>query len=68
MTTLNTSKDQKPTLNSEIEKYLLDKGAIKVGFATEETMYSPEGIPSTDLTKILQDGQSAVCFALPLDK
>ena len=55
-------------LNNEIEKFLLDKGVIKVGFATQETMYSPEGIPSTDFTKILPDGQSAVCFAFPLDK
>jgi epoxyqueuosine reductase QueG len=69
MTTLNnSSKEQKNTLNSEIEKFLLDKGAIKVGFATQETMHSPEGIPSTDFTKILPDGQSAVCFAFPLDK
>ena len=69
MTTLNnSSKEQKTTLNGEIEKFLLDKGAIKVGFATQETMYSPEGIPSTDFTKILPDGQSAVCFAFPLDK
>jgi len=69
MTTLNnSSKEQKTILNSEIEKFLLDKGAIKVGFATQETMHSPEGIPSTDFTKILPDGQSAVCFAFPLDK
>ena len=69
MTTLNnSSKEQKTTLNSEIEKFLLEKGAIKVGFATQETMHSPEGIPSTDFTKILPDGQSAVCFAFPIDK
>ena len=69
MTTLNnSSKEQKTTLNSEIEKFLLEKGAIKVGFATQETMHSPEGIPSTDITKILPDGQSAVCFAFPIDK
>jgi len=69
MTTLNsTSKEQKSALNNEIEKFLLDKGAIKVGFATQETMYSPEKIPSTDFTNILRDGQSAVCFAFPLDK
>jgi len=69
MTTLNNkSKEQKNTLNEEIEKFLLDKGVIKVGFATQETMYCPEGIPSTDFANILPDGQSAVCFAFPLDR
>jgi len=69
MTTLNNkSKEQKNTLNEEIEKFLLDKGVIKVGFATQETMYSPEGIPSTEFAKILPDGQSAVCFAFPKDR
>ncbi|MHA1256768.1 MAG: hypothetical protein ACTSPS_14345 [Promethearchaeota archaeon] len=69
MTTLNNkSKEQTKTLNNEIENFLLDKGVIKVGFATQETMHSPEGIPSTDFTNILPDGQSAVCFAFPLDR
>lgn len=54
------------TLNKEIEQFLLNKGALKVGFATRETMKSD--IPSTDITYILPEATSAICFAVPLDK
>jgi len=53
------------TLNTQIERFLLDRGAIKVGFATLETLEG--GPPSIDLTYILPGAQSAVSFALPLD-
>lgn len=53
-------------LEQEIEKILIDNGAIKVGFATLETMASD--IPSTDLTYVLPVAKSAVSFAIPLDK
>jgi len=54
------------SLNEEIEKYLLDNGALKVGFATKESMAG--GPPSADITYPLPEAQSAVCFAVPLDK
>ena len=54
--------------NEEIKKFLKNKDAIGVGFASKETMYSPEGIPSADITSILPEAESAICFAFPLDK
>ena len=41
-------------------------GAVRVGIATRKTL---EGGPaSTDLTYVLDDAESAVCFALPLNQ
>ena len=54
------------SLNEEIEEYLLERGALKVGFATLETLSG--GPPSADLEYILPGGRSAVSFALPLDR
>ena len=54
------------TLNSEIEDFLLDKGALKVGFTTVKNLSG--GPPSADLTYLLPEARSAVCFALPLNK
>ena len=54
------------TLNEEIEKYLLDNGALKVGFVTREGMTG--GPPSADITYPLPNARSAVSFAVPLDK
>ncbi|MCJ7652828.1 MAG: epoxyqueuosine reductase, partial [Actinobacteria bacterium] len=53
------------SLNEEIEEYLLERGALKVGFATLETLSG--GPPSADLEYIHPGGRSAVSFALPLD-
>lgn len=53
-------------LNSEIENFLLENGALKVGFVTKETMKG--GPPGADLTYLLPEANSAICFALPLDK
>ena len=54
------------TLNEEVEEFLKSKGAIKVGFATIETLAG--GPPSSDLTYILPEAQSAISFALTLNK
>jgi len=52
-------------LNKEIEAFLEERGAIKVGFATLETLAG--GPPSTDLIYVLPEARSAISFALPLD-
>jgi len=54
------------SLNDFIESFLLERGAIKVGFATRETLSG--GPPSADLTYILSGARSAISFALPLDR
>ena len=54
------------SLNKEIEKFLLDQDALKVGFATRDSLAG--GPPSVDLTYLLPEAQSAVCFAFQLDK
>ncbi len=41
-------------------------GAFKVGIATTETLSC--GPPSADLTYVLPEAKSAVCFALALDQ
>lgn len=54
------------TLERNIEDFLLERGALKVGFATRETLAG--GPPSADLTYIMPAARSAVSFALPLDR
>ena len=54
------------SLNDEIEQFLLERGALKVGFATLETLSG--GPPSVDLEYVLPEARSAVSFALPLDR
>lgn len=54
------------SLNARIEEFLLERGAVKVGFATVETLSG--GPPSADLSYILPGARSAVSFALPLDR
>jgi len=56
----------KQSLNDEIVQFLLDNGAIKVGFATKETLAG--GPPSTDITYLLPEAETVICFAVPLDK
>lgn len=52
-------------LNKQIEDFLKERGAIRVGFATLETLAG--GPPSVDLTYVLPEARSAISFALPLD-
>lgn len=54
------------TLNNEIDDFLRKKGAISVGFATLETLAG--GPPSVNLTYVLPEAQSAINFALALNK
>ena len=54
------------SLNQRIEAFLRERGAIRVGFATRETLAG--GPPSVDLTYKLADARSAVSFALPFNR
>jgi epoxyqueuosine reductase len=53
-------------LERNIEEFLMERGALKVGFATLETLAG--GPPSADLTYVMPEARSAVSFALPLDR
>ncbi|NVM01147.1 MAG: hypothetical protein HWN67_02345 [Candidatus Helarchaeota archaeon] len=53
-------------LNNEIEEFLSKRGAIKVGFATLETLAG--GPPSTDLKYVLPEAKSAISYALLFDR
>jgi len=54
-----------PSLEEEIREFLLERGALKVGFANLDTLAG--GPPSADLTYALPDAKSAVSYAMPLD-
>jgi len=54
------------SLEEEIKEFLHEQGAIKVGFANNETMAGEP--PSTDITYKLPEAKSAVCFAIPLNR
>ncbi len=54
------------SLNGLVEEFLMERGAIRVGVATLETLAG--GPPSTDLEYCLEGARSAVSFALPLDR
>lgn len=53
-------------LEGNIEEFLRERGALKVGFATTETLAG--GPPSADLTYVMPAARSAISFALPLDR
>ena len=54
------------TLKDEVEKILLEQGAVSVGFATKKTL---EGGPhTTDMTYVLPEAETVICFAVPLEK
>lgn len=52
-------------LNGEIEKFLKDRGALRVGFTTQELLEG--GPPSCDLSYVLPGAKSAISFYLPLN-
>lgn len=54
------------SLTKELEDFLIDRSAMKVGFVTKKSLEG--GPPSTDLTYVLPEAESAVAFAVPLDK
>lgn len=53
-------------IEQEITKFLLDSGALKVGFTNQEKLKN--GPPSTVLSTYLPEAKSAIVFALPLDR
>ncbi|MCP4760207.1 MAG: epoxyqueuosine reductase [archaeon] len=65
-TKTNGDSEDKKSYNKMIEEFLLERGVIKVGFVTLETMAG--GPPSADLTYVLPEAQSAIGFCLPYDK
>lgn len=66
------SENIEMSLNKKITEFLMDEGAIRVGFATKESVAG--GPPSTDFDYMFKsagidaDANSAISFALPLDK
>jgi epoxyqueuosine reductase QueG len=54
------------SLNEIIKEFLLEKGAIKVGFANKKTLAG--GPPSIDLDYRLEGAKSAISFALPMNR
>lgn len=44
----------------------MDQGAISVGFATKESLDG--GPPTTDMTYVMPEAETVICFAIPLDK
>jgi epoxyqueuosine reductase QueG len=53
-------------MTEALKEMALSLGAFKVGIATTETLSG--GPPSTDLTYVLPEAKSVVCFALALDQ
>jgi epoxyqueuosine reductase len=59
-------REVKSSLNKELEQKLKELGAIRVGFVTLETLAGgPEG---ANLKYLLSSAESAVCWAIPLQK
>jgi epoxyqueuosine reductase len=54
------------SLNQEIEEFLRERGAMRVGFANLKTLAG--GPPSTDITYLLPKARSAISFALPMNR
>jgi len=54
------------TIERRIDELLTEHGAVKVGFATLETL--SDGPPSADLEHVLPGARSAVSFALAFDR
>ncbi len=50
-------------LKTAIESLVKKEGAIDVGYATTQTLEG--GPPSADLTYVLPEAKSAICFAVP---
>lgn len=53
-------------LNTEVEKLVLDHGALRVGFITRESVKG--GPPSANIIYNFPDAQSAIIFAVPLNR
>jgi epoxyqueuosine reductase QueG len=53
-------------LKDEVEEFLIELGAVSVGFATKESLKG--GPASTDMTYVLPEAETIICFAVPLEK
>jgi epoxyqueuosine reductase QueG len=58
--------DKKERMSQLVKEFLYNAGAMDVGIATLQTLAG--GPPSTDLTYVLPEAKSAVCFAVPLEQ
>ncbi len=61
---LHELKDR--TLSQRILDYLLENGAVSAGISTRETL--ADSPPSADLTYLMDNGLSAITFAIPINK
>jgi epoxyqueuosine reductase QueG len=61
-----TDKSKIIELTETLKEMTLTLGAFKVGIATTETLSG--GSPSADLTYVLPEAKSAICFALAFDQ
>lgn len=61
-----TQKSKGAALTANISNYLLENGAVSVGFSTKETLQ--DSPPGADITYLMNDGMSAISFVLPLNK
>lgn len=52
-------------LTKKISDYLLENGAVGVGFTTKEILQ--DSPPGADITYLMETGLSAISFALPMD-
>jgi epoxyqueuosine reductase QueG len=59
-------KEGNMSLNQIVEEFLLERGALKVGFTTTESLAGSP--PSTDLGYGLDGARSAVTFAIPFNR
>ena len=53
-------------LTKRISGYLLENGAVSVGFSTKETLQDSH--PCADITYLMESGRSAVSFVVPLNR
>ena len=53
-------------LSQHVMEYVKNLGAVSAGIATVETLRG--GPESADITYVLPEAKSAICFALPLDQ
>ena len=53
------------SLESELKHFVLDQGAVSVGFATKDSLAG--GPSTTDITYTMPEAETAICFAVPLD-
>lgn len=53
-------------LSEIVKEFVMNAGSVAVGIVTNKTLEG--GPPSTDLTYVLPNARSAICFALPLNQ